>query len=447
MRSNTRAIFSVTQLNKQVKQLLEIDFAGIWVTGEISNFVCPGSGHWYFTLKDEKAQVRAAMFRSQNARVSFPAQNGVQVLARGRLSLYEPRGDYQFIVETMEPAGDGLLRQQFEALKAQLAAEGFFNTAYKKPLPSSIQRVGVITSPTGAAIKDILSVLQRRAPQLEVVIYPAQVQGQEAPQQLIHALQTANLRQEVDVILLGRGGGSLEDLWCFNDEQLARAIFQSDIPVISAVGHEIDVTISDYVADIRAATPSAAAELVSPDNQHLQQKVILMRNRLNVVMSHRLQVIEHEQRVLLQRLASQHPNYQLEHQAQKLDELCMRFRFSIQKLFNQKQQRSEHFAHRLHAFSPQQQLEQLQLKQTHLQLRLDKAMKQQLVQKQHQWSTKLKQLDIVSPLATIARGYSITFDQQQKVVRETQQVLPGEQLRTRVSDGEIISEVTQVMPI
>jgi exodeoxyribonuclease VII large subunit len=248
------AIFTVTRLNQTVRSLLEREMGQVWITGEISNFTQPASGHWYFTLKDDTAQVRGAMFRNSNRRVTFRPQHGQQVLVRASVTLYDPRGDYQIIVESMQPAGEGLLQQKYEQLKAALSAEGLFDQQFKQPLPTPAHCIGVITSKTGAALHDILHVLRRRDPSLPVVIYPTAVQGDDAPGQIVRAIELANARQECDVLIVGRGGGSLEDLWSFNDERVARAIFASRIPVVSAVGHETDVTIADFVADLRAPT-------------------------------------------------------------------------------------------------------------------------------------------------------------------------------------------------
>ncbi|HEM7133537.1 TPA: exodeoxyribonuclease VII large subunit, partial [Providencia rettgeri] len=246
--SQNNAIYSVSKLNQSVRELLDSQMGRIWLTAEISNFSQPSSGHWYLTLKDDRAQVRAAMFRGQNTRVTFRPQNGQQVLVRATVTLYEPRGDYQLILESMQPAGEGLLQQRFELLKQTLSAQGLFDIIHKKPLPSPAKSVGIITSATGAALHDILNILRRRDPSLPIIIYPTAVQGEMAPAQIARMIELANLRQECDVLIVGRGGGSLEDLWAFNEEIVARAIFASQLPIISAVGHETDVTIADYVA-------------------------------------------------------------------------------------------------------------------------------------------------------------------------------------------------------
>ena len=272
-------LFTVSQLNQRAKQLLEISFASIRVEGEISSLSRPSSGHWYFTLKDDRAQVRCAMFRSRAAMLKFQPKEGDKIELRGKVSLYENRGDYQLIVDTMKPAGEGALLLAFQQLKERLAAAGWFNEEYKKPLPA-VNRVGVITSPTGAAVHDIITVFRRRSPAIEIDLYPTAVQGKEATAQIVAAIERANRDNRVDVLIVGRGGGSLEDLWCFNEEAVASAIFASRIPVVSAVGHEVDFTIADFVADVRAPTPSAAAELLSPDQGQQLQHLTQLRQRL-----------------------------------------------------------------------------------------------------------------------------------------------------------------------
>ena len=314
-------IYSVSQLNQSVRVILEGQLGLVWLMGEISNFSQPVSGHWYLTLKDENAQVRCAMFRMKNLRVTFRPQNGMQVLVRAAVSLYEPRGDYQLIIESMHPAGEGLLQQQFEALKLKLAAEGLFAQNLKKTIPHFCQSVGVITSKTGAALQDILHILQRRDPSLKVVIYPTSVQGKEATAEIAQMIELANRRNEVDVLIVGRGGGSLEDLWCFNEETVARAIFNSVLPVISAVGHETDVTIADFVADVRAPTPSAAAELVSRDQGELLQQLSYKQQRLEMALDRLFTRKNQQLQRLALRLQNQHPQAQLRGQRQHITQL------------------------------------------------------------------------------------------------------------------------------
>ena len=291
---------------------MEGHFPLIWVEGEISNLARPASGHIYFSLKDSDAQLRCAMFKMRNRLTNFRPENGQQVLVRGRLSLYPARGDYQLIAEHMEEAGDGALRREFELLKQRLHSEGLFDEASKQSLPELPTRLGVITSPTGAAIRDILSVLKRRFPGIPVLIYPVPVQGNEAPPAIVEALQTANARNECDLLILARGGGSLEDLWSFNDESLARAIFDCPIPIVSGVGHEVDVTIADFVADIRAATPTAAAEAITPDQLSWSQSFDWYQQRLQQLVKNKIERQQEKIQWLHQRLQQQHPENQIQ---------------------------------------------------------------------------------------------------------------------------------------
>ncbi len=277
-------IYSVSQLNQEIRDFLENQVMPLWITGEISNFACPSSGHWYFTLKDAQASIRCALFKPKARGIHFTPQNGDQVLLHGRVSLYTPRGDYQFIADYVEAAGDGLLQKKFNLLKEKLLQEGLFDTSHKKSLPKWPKTIGVVTSPTGAAIHDILHVLNRRFPLINIIIYPTAVQGGSAAGEIVDAIQTANQHKKCDVLIVGRGGGSLEDLWSFNEEIVARAIFASEIPIVSAVGHEVDITIADFVADVRAPTPSAAAELLSPDQTELLFTLDKMSERLDYLL-------------------------------------------------------------------------------------------------------------------------------------------------------------------
>jgi exodeoxyribonuclease VII large subunit len=319
-----RIVYSVSRLNEQVKGLLEQGFPPLWVEGEVSNFRPQSSGHWYFSLKDAEAVVACAMFRGRNQALGFKPKDGMQVLVRARVSLYSPQGRYQLILEHMEPSGEGALRRAFEQLKQKLQAEGLFEEARKKPLPAVPRRIGVITSPTGAAIRDILNVLKRRYPLGEVVIYPVPVQGAEAAPAIVRALQTAAGRAECDVLILARGGGSLEDLWAFNEEIVARAIAACPLPVVSGVGHEIDFTIADFVADLRAPTPSAAAELVSPDAAEWRSRLERLSRQLQASQQRRLQQLGQHQAFLGKRLKQLHPGRRLEQLMQRLDEFELR---------------------------------------------------------------------------------------------------------------------------
>ncbi|MCJ8601891.1 exodeoxyribonuclease VII large subunit, partial [Klebsiella pneumoniae] len=345
--SQSPAIFTVSRLNQTVRLLLEREMGQVWISGEISNFSQPSSGHWYFTLKDDNAQVRCAMFRNSNRRVTFRPQHGQQVLVRANITLYEPRGDYQIIVESMQPAGEGLLQQKYEQLKAQLTAEGLFEQKHKQALPSPAHCVGVITSKTGAALHDILHVLRRRDPGLPVIIYPTAVQGDDAPGQIVRAIALANARQECDVLIVGRGGGSLEDLWSFNDERVARAIFASQIPIVSAVGHETDVTIADFVADLRAPTPSAAAEIVSRNQQELLRQLQSGQQRLEMAMDYFLASRQRRFTQLFHRLQQQHPQLRLARQQTALERLRQRMRIAVESQLKRAEQRQKRTVQRL----------------------------------------------------------------------------------------------------
>ena len=440
--SQQQTIYTVSRLNREIRTVLEQGFASLILTGEISNFITPASGHWYFTLKDDRAQVKAAMWRGNNRGQRYRPENGAQVTVRARVSLYEPRGDYQLIVEHMEAAGEGQLKQEFDELKMRLAAEGLFSSIYKQPLPNVVHRVGVITSATGAAIKDILTVLKRRAPQLEVVIYPAMVQGKEAHVQLIDKINLANARNEVDVLILGRGGGSLEDLWCFNHELLARAIYASKLPIISAVGHEIDTTISDYVADIRAATPSAAAELVSPNSSELYNQIKQQLNRLANAFKHQLSVKQSTATALEHRLTLCHPRNQLNQQTQRLDELSLALQQTMQQRIYQYERRLTNLMPRLMQRSPDRKLAQASHQLQQLQARLQQSMQQQLRSSQNTLAMQASRLESVSPLNVLARGYSITKNEQGKVIKSTSQVNQGDSLLTELADGIVQSVVS-----
>ncbi|MDF2155556.1 exodeoxyribonuclease VII large subunit [Vibrio sp. CAU 1672] len=434
-------IFTVSRLNAEVRLLLENEMGIVWLVGEISNFSAPVSGHWYLTLKDSRAQVKCAMFRGNNRRVTFKPANGNQVLVKARLSLYEPRGDYQLIIESMQPEGDGRLQQEFEALKLKLAAEGLFAQTNKQPLPEHPERVGVITSKTGAALYDILDVLKRRDPSLPVVVYPTMVQGEEAAIKIAQAIGRANSRNECDVLIVGRGGGSLEDLWCFNNEILARTIAASQIPIISAVGHEIDVTIADFVADVRAPTPSAAAELVSRDNSHKAQALTTRQHKLASALRYYLAAQKHHLSQLTHQLDRQHPSHQLQRQAQQLDELQLRLQRAMVNLVDRRQQNIERMQHRLQLHSPIRRVSEQKIKLERTEQRLQDAMDRRLLTLRHQLAIAAEKLDTVSPLATLKRGYSITQTESGQVITQASDVKTGDTLVTRLSDGEIRSTV------
>ena len=437
-------IYSVSQLNQSVRLMLENQLGAVWLTGEISNFSQPISGHWYLSLKDENAQVRCAMFRMKNLRVSFRPTNGMQVLVRANVSLYEPRGDYQLIIESMHLAGEGLLMQQFEALKLKLAAEGLFAQHLKKNLPHFSKAVGIITSKTGAALQDILHILQRRDPSLKIIIYPTAVQGKDAATDIAQMIELANQRQEVDVLIVGRGGGSLEDLWCFNEEMVARAIFHSHLPVISAVGHETDVTIADFVADVRAPTPSSAAELVSRNQTELLQQLQYRRQRLEIALDRLFAEKQQKLRHLSLRLHNQHPQAQLRIQQQLITQLSHRLQQSLRHRWQKKAENLTALSMRLYKNPLPLRLQQYEQQLAQLKVRLNSHMNLTLSLQQKQLAHLCGKLDSLSPLKVLARGYSITQNQQNLTIRSIKDVNVGEQIKTLLPDGDIISQVIRL---
>ena len=435
-----RQILSVSQLNRSVRHLLETQLPMLWVEGEISNFARPASGHWYLTLKDDQAQVRCAMFRNANQRVNFQPANGTQVLVRCRAGLYVGRGEYQLVVEHMEEAGFGALQRKFEQLKQQLTHEGLFDNQHKQPMPESLSHIGVITSATGAAIKDILSVLNRRFPAIQVTVFPTAVQGEQAAGQIVDALTLANQHGQCDALIVGRGGGSLEDLWSFNEESVARAIFASDIPVVSAVGHEVDFTIADFVADLRAPTPSAAAELLSPDGEEMLNQFEGLELLLAEAAMRKIRQLEQRTDYLQKRL--QHPGRKLQEQAQHLDHLDIRLRRAMAGKLQQQRLQGQSLQDRLLRQSPSDTIALHKQAVATSVKQMIRAVSQQLVTKQNQTAQAMHLLDTVSPLKTLGRGYSIIRDKQNAVVRSVTEVQAGDQLRGQLVDGELVLAVT-----
>ncbi|HEM6744149.1 TPA: exodeoxyribonuclease VII large subunit [Citrobacter farmeri] len=445
--SQTSAIFTVSRLNQTVRLLLEQEMGQVWISGEISNFSQPSSGHWYFTLKDDTAQVRCAMFRNSNRRVTFRPQHGQQVLVRANITLYEPRGDYQIIVESMQPAGEGLLQQKYEQLKAKLQAEGLFDQQHKQALPSPAHCVGVITSKTGAALHDILHVLKRRDPSLPVIIYPTAVQGDDAPGQIVRAIELANARQECDVLIVGRGGGSLEDLWSFNDERVARAIFASMIPVVSAVGHETDVTIADFIADLRAPTPSAAAEMVSRNQQELLRQILSAQQRLGMAMDYFLANRSRRFTQIYHRLQQQHPQLRLARQQTALERLHQRMNVAIDGQLKRTSQHQARLLQRLNQQSPQPRIYRAQTRIQQLEYRLAENVRSRLSTTRERFGNAVTHLEAVSPLSTLARGYSVSTATDGKVLKKVKQVKTGDVMTTRLEDGWVESQVTDIKPV
>ncbi len=439
-------ILQVSELTKKVRFMLESELNTVWLCGEISNFIAAGSGHWYLTLKDQKSQVKCAMFKGSNHRVRMTPQNGQQVLVRAKVSLYEPRGDFQLIIELMEDAGEGMLRQQYEQLKQQLNAQGMFAAEHKKALPTKINTIGIVTSPTGAAVKDILSVLKRRNPTLSVIIYPSLVQGEQAKYELVDAINIANQRNECDLLIVGRGGGSLEDLWPFNEELVVKAIFNSTLPIISAVGHEIDTTLSDYVADFRAVTPSAAAEFVAKDINDMHEKIANLRDKISTCAAQMLSNTRMHCQQLTHRLNQTHPEQQLRLYQQRADELTLR----LNNTLNSKVQLASAPVKQLHArllhLNPRTAILNYQQHNQQLKHRASTAMNKLVQYKQAHFVNMIEQLHIVSPLATIARGYSVTRNQSGDIISRAKDVSLGEKITIQISDAVIDAKVSAVKP-
>lgn len=437
----------MSRLNQTARLLLEQGLPRVWIEGELSNLARPSSGHLYFTLKDDQAQVRGAMFRSRNQLLRFKPADGMQVLVRAKISLYEARGEYQFIAESMQEAGDGVLQRAYDALKLKLEQEGLFDPAWKKPLPALPGRIGVITSPTGAAIRDVLSVLRRRFPAIPVLIYPVPVQGKDAGREIAAMLHTAAQRKDCDVLILTRGGGSLEDLWAFNEEIVARAIHACAIPVVSAVGHEVDFTIADFVADRRAPTPSAAAELVSPDQQEWLQQMRQMERRLARSMETRLGAGQQRMRWLMQRLQLRHPGQLLRQQAQRLDDLEQRSRLALRSYFNKLQSVVKHAHATLLLHTPRHRIERTRLQHDSLERRLRTAMSALLKERQRRFAVACKSLDTISPLATLERGYAIVNRAgRREVLRKASDATIGEQVEARLAEGSLLCTVDEIKP-
>jgi exodeoxyribonuclease VII large subunit len=437
-------IYTVSELNRKAKLVLEESLDTQWIAGEISNLARPGSGHLYFSLKDTDAQVRCAMFRGANRSLKFIPQDGLQVILNARITIYEARGSYQLIVEHMEPAGEGLLRRQFEELKAKLASEGLFEAANKAPLPTLPRSIGLVTSSTSAAVRDILHVLARRFPFIPVIIYPVQVQGEQARHQIAQALETAAERNECDVLIVGRGGGSLEDLWAFNEEIVARAVHACPIPIISAVGHEIDFTITDLVADLRAPTPSAAAELVVPDQQTWLDSINMLQTRTANAFE---RIANRRREHLLQldgRLQRRNPVLLLEQYAQRIDELIGRISRALQQRFHMDRLRLDNIKARLLAGNPQPLIRQRIQTLTEKRSRLGNSIRSIIETEQNRLAVLAAGLQAISPLNTLKRGYAIVENQQGKLVRSSADIKEQDEIVTRLADGRFTAVVRKI---
>lgn len=440
-----RNIITVTQLNRETSQLLAEHFLTVLVEGELSNIAQPSSGHIYFTLKDANAQVRCAMFRTQQRRLAFKPENGKQVIVKAQVSLYEPRGDYQLIVEHIEEAGDGALRRAFDALKLKLSEQGLFDAAHKQSLPSLPTAIGVITSPSGAAIRDILTVLQRRFAAIPVIVYPVAVQGDNAKHEIARAIATANRHKQCDVIILGRGGGSLEDLWAFNEELVARAIYDSEIPIISGIGHETDFTIADFVADLRAATPSAAAEHASPDQQQWLSRFVYLESRLQQQLQRKLNQKQQTLDWLTQRLQQQHPGQKLARNARRMDELEARLKQAMHTKLRHMTGSVEAKTAKLWQHNPAVTISSHKQRQEYLSRRLIAATAHKLEQLKQRLLNSSQTLHAVSPLATLNRGYAMVINPSTgEIIRSTEQISVGDRVQTRLAHGQFTSQIKTI---
>lgn len=438
-------IYTVSRLNREAREVLEGSFAPLWVEGEISNYIAHPSGHWYFSLKDAQAQIRCAYFRTYNRQLTFQPKNGMHVRVHGYISLYEGRGDFQLIVEQMEEAGEGKLRRAFEELKKRLAAAGLFEAAHKKLLPNIPTCIGIITSPTGAAVRDILSILNRRFPSIPVIIYPTIVQGETAAASISQALEIASRRQECDVLILTRGGGSLEDLWPFNEERVAHAIYQSTIPLISGIGHEIDFTIADFVADKRAPTPSGAAELVVPDQLEVLQNLQQEKRHLIKQISSKLALFKQQLGWVEKQLQQQHPQRKLKEKIQHLD-ICEATLIRLQnKMLQDRQAQLKTAYAQLLGLTPQHRIAR---QSQHLVLQQEN-LKTSIAKKLHHSQLSLTQLasklDAISPLNTLKRGYAIVTDsREQHIVRSIYQIKLDEHIKLQLKDGKLTCRVEDI---
>ncbi|MDY0065197.1 MAG: exodeoxyribonuclease VII large subunit [Steroidobacteraceae bacterium] len=439
----TRDVYTPSRLNREARTLLERGLPALWIEGEISNLSRPSSGHWYFSLKDANAQLRCAMFRQRNVLTRFDPRDGMHVLMRGRVSLYEQRGDFQFIAEHIEEAGEGELRRRFELLKAKLAAEGLFAAERKRPLPRLPRRIGVVSSPTGAAVCDVLNILRRRFRAIPVLVYPTPVQGAGAAARIAAAIRLANARAECDVLILARGGGSLEDLWAFNEEIVARAIYQSNIPVISGVGHEVDFTIADFVADVRAPTPSGAAELVAPDCNEWLRSASLLSRRLKIAFDRALARRLERAEWLRRRLGQLHPGVELRQRAQRLDEYEQRLTRSMRHGVAERRAELAHLAAQLRQHSPALRVSAARARLDVAGARMTSRIGRRLDLLRGRLAAAAAKLDVVSPLATLQRGYAIVTNEFGAVVTDAATLNPGDAIQARLSRGSVHARVCE----
>jgi exodeoxyribonuclease VII large subunit len=432
----------VSELSSRLQDVVERDFFDVWVEGEISNLTTPSSGHWYFSLKDHRAQVRAVVWKTATRLIRFKPRDGMKVLARGSVKIYPPRGEYQVSVEVLEPLGKGTLQQAFEELKEKLAREGLFDPARKRPLPLLPRRIAVVTSPTGAVVQDILRVLGARYANLDVAIYPARVQGPEAAGEIIRGIRALNAAGGFDVIILARGGGSLEDLWPFNEEAVARAIAASKIPTLSAVGHETDVTIADFVADHRAPTPSAAAERVVQAKDDICARIDGLRRRGDAALELRLARVRQRVAAVAQHRVFEAERGRLRQHAQAIDDLARRAGTGLVRRLERARERSSRAAERVEAFRWDRQVAQRRERLAALAARAGAAARGRVEQRSARLARAAAGLDALSPLAVLGRGYALAFAPDGRLVRDVDQVQAGDALRVRVANGRVEARVT-----
>ncbi|MGN1400356.1 MAG: exodeoxyribonuclease VII large subunit [Bacillus sp. (in: firmicutes)] len=437
---------TVTALTKYIKRKFEKDdhLKGIYIKGEISNFKQHGSGHMYFTLKDENAKISAVMFAYNNNSLPFRPENGMKVMLRGDISVFEASGNYQVYVREMHPDGVGDLFIAFQQLKERLEKEGLFSPKYKQPLPEYPNTIGVITSPTGAAVRDMIITLRRRYPTGRVILYPALVQGPQAPKSIVDAIGQANERDEADVLIVGRGGGSIEELWAFNDEEVARAIYSSRLPVISAVGHETDTTIADFVADVRAATPTAAAELAVPNIIEVSNKVKALISRMTTLISHQISRKEADLKRQENSYVFRFPDRLYQQKAVKLDRLTEALQNERERYFRKRTDRLLKLQHTLSRHQPEQRIAYKQEKVEVLSKQLQRRMKSIIASKQQAFEARLSKMNVLNPLNIMERGYSITFDSEQQLVKSKDQVSPGDEVKVVLKDGQLVCEVKEL---
>jgi len=443
MGSKGERIYSVSALNREVKGLLEAGLPAIWIQGEVSRIATPASGHLYFVLKDADARVDCVVWRTTAARLRVRPRDGMQVLIRGRVGLYERDGRYQLYADKLEDAGEGLLRQRLDELRRSLSAEGLFDATRKLPLPRFPRRIGVITSQSGAAIGDVLRVLARRCPAIPVVLYPTPVQGAVAAASIAEAIRTADTRAECDVLILCRGGGSMEDLWCFNDELVVRAIAACRIPLVSGVGHDMDVTLADLVADLRAPTPSGAAELASPDRQELMQGLSHQLRHLRGAMHGALATLTQRKDIAQRRLAELHPGVRMRNDRERLAQLTRRARLAMRADFKDRAQRLRGTSALLRSATPARDLEPRARRLRVAGSALTRGVDRSITRSSERYAATVRALEAVSPLATLARGYAV-LEGGAGLLRSVRGVKVGDAVRGRLSDGELALRVEGV---